>query len=268
MAAFGDQITVGQLAVMGVSGDALQIPSGFWEPGTASIHKLHCGQGATAAPFSASLVVGPSATSPLSINTIGAEVLTGTRNCFGSDIKIGSNISLGAIDISYNALNSELNGLKGAVVPEWTAVTPKFDASALNMKLNSPSGKLLSYWDYNGTPLNLLHSHSDIRLKKDIKPIVGALDKILQLQGVSFIWNKDVSTYVGTIQDYDIGFIAQDVESIIPEVVIETSVPDLEYTIKNVRYERLVPLLIESIKEQQTQIEDLKSRLSRIESTK
>lgn len=266
--AYGDQLTVGQFAVMGIPGDALQIPPGFWEPGTASIHKLHCGQGATAAPFSAALVVGPSVTSPLSINTIGAEILTGIRNCFGSDIKIGSNICLGALDISYNAINSELNAIKNAAVPEWSAVAPKFNSSALTMDLNSPLGKLNSKWFYNGTPLDLLHSHSDVRLKKDIEPLVGSLDKVLQLQGVSFTWNRDVSSYVGRLKSNDIGVIAQDVEKIAPELVIETEISGVDFKVKNVDYSRLTPLLIEAIKEQQQQIEELKQRISDLESNK
>lgn len=266
--AYGDALTVGQLAVMGIPGDALLIPPGFWEPGTASIHKLHCGQGATAAPFSAALVVGPSATSPLSINTIGAEVLTGIRNCIGSDIKIGSNICLGTLDISYNAINSELNGIKSAAVPEWSAVAPKFDASAFNIDFNSPLGKLNNKWFYNGTPLDLLHEHSDVRLKKDIEPLVGSLDKVLQLQGVSFTWNRDVSSYVGRLKSSDIGLIAQDVEKITPELVIETEINGVDFKVKNVDYSRLAPLLVEAIKEQQQQIEELKQRISDLESNK
>lgn len=264
-----DTLDVGTLDVFNpLVGGALVIPKGLWEPGTASIHKLHCGQGAMATPFAASLVVGPSLTSPLSINSIGLEQLTGLRNCFGSDIKIGSNISLGALDVSYNGVNSELNGIKSAAVPEWNTVAPKFDANAFTMDLKSPAGKLSEKWTYNGTPLDLLHSHSDVRLKKDIEPLVGSLDKVLQLQGVSFTWNRDTSFYVGRLKSNDIGLIAQDVEKIAPELVIETEINGVDFKVKNVDYSRLTPLLVEAIKEQQKQIEELKQRIADLEANK
>jgi hypothetical protein len=263
--AYGDQLTVGQLAVMGIPGDSLLIPPGFWEPGTASIHKLHCGQGATAAPFSAALVVGPSATSPLSINTIGAEVLTGIRNCFGSDIKIGSDISLGTLDISYNAINSELNAIKSAAVPEWTAVAPKFDANAFTMDFNSPAGKLKGAWLYNGSTI-CAPCPSDESAKTNIVNLEGSLEKVLSLRGVSFSWNSEVVPNRAKNQSIAIGLIAQEVEKIVPEVVVTEKIENKD--LKTVEYGNLVALLIEGMKEQQKQIEELKQRISDLEGNK
>jgi DNA-binding NtrC family response regulator len=90
------------------------------------------------------------------------------------------------------------------------------------------------------------------------------LDKVLNLRGVSFTWNKQLSPYVGRRKDVDIGLIAQEVEEIIPEIVQETSIPNLDFQIKNVDYDRLVPVLVEAIKEQQKQIEDLKETVSKL----
>ena len=263
--AYGDALTVGQLAVMGIPGDSLLIPPGFWEPGTASIHKLHCGQGATAAPFSAALVVGPSLTSPLSINTIGAEVLTGIRNCFGSDIKIGSDISLGALKVSYNAIFSELNGMKDATVPEWSATAPNFGINALTTNFNSPLGALDGGWLYNGSNI-CAPCPSDESAKTNIVNLEGSLEKVLSLRGVSFSWNSEVVPNRAKNQSIAIGLIAQEVEKIVPEVVVTEKIENKD--LKTVEYGNLVALLIEGMKEQQQQIEELKQRISDLEGNK
>ncbi len=93
---------------------------------------------------------------------------------------------------------------------------------------------------------------SDARLKKDILPLAGALDKVNQLQGVSFTWKKDDAK--------DIGVIAQEVEKIVPEIV-KTDANGM----KSVEYGNMVALLIEAVKEQQKQIEDLKKQVAVLE---
>lgn len=261
-----DTLDVGTLDVFNpLVGGALVIPKGLWEPGTASIHKLHCGQGAMATPFAASLVVGPSLTSPLSINSIGLEQLTGLRNCFGSDIKIGSNISLGALDVSYNGVNSELNGIKSAAVPEWGAVSPKFDVNSFKMDFKSPAGKLKGSWLYNGSTI-CAPCPSDQRAKTNVVNLEGSLEKVLSLRGVSFSWNPDVVPGRAKKQDIAIGLIAQEVEKVIPEVVVKEKIENED--LKTVEYGNLTAVLIEAIKEQQQQIEELKQRIADLEANK
>ena len=92
---------------------------------------------------------------------------------------------------------------------------------------------------------------SDERLKDNITPIEGALDKINQIGGYGFDWN-DKSEHSG----HDIGVIAQEIEKVLPELVVDR---DTGY--KAVRYDKIVALLINAIKEQQLQINELKSRL-------
>ena len=94
-------------------------------------------------------------------------------------------------------------------------------------------------------------SPSDERLKENIKPIESALDKAMKLQGVTFDWKeKD-----GKILDLkeDIGFIAQDVQKIIPELVREN-----ENGILSMRHQGVAPILLEAIKELKQEIEELK----------
>ena len=76
-------------------------------------------------------------------------------------------------------------------------------------------------------------------------------DKVKQIKGVSFDWNNQAE-HTGN----EIGVIAQDIEKILPELV---ATRDDGY--KAVRYEKIVALLIEAIKDQQSQIDELKSKI-------
>ena len=90
---------------------------------------------------------------------------------------------------------------------------------------------------------------SDERLKKNIYTITNPIEKVSALRGVSFEFKE-----TGQKQ---IGFVAQEVEKIIPEVVGEN--PD---GYKGVQYQNVVGLLVEAIKEQQKQIDELKRQVN------
>ncbi len=87
---------------------------------------------------------------------------------------------------------------------------------------------------------------SDYNLKKNIKPLGSQLNKVLSLKAVSFDWKSDESS--------DIGFIAQEVEKIFPEVVHTNKVTNL----KSIDYPKLTVFLVQALQEQQKQIEQLK----------
>ena len=95
-------------------------------------------------------------------------------------------------------------------------------------------------------------SSSDKRLKDNLTLITKPLEKISKISGYEFDWNDKQSTYSG----HDVGVIAQEIEQIIPEVVTER-----EDGLKAVKYEKLVPLLIESIKELSAKVEKLESKI-------
>jgi|14_taG_2_1085336.scaffolds.fasta_scaffold02749_5 uncharacterized Zn-binding protein involved in type VI secretion len=92
---------------------------------------------------------------------------------------------------------------------------------------------------------------SDKRLKDNIKPIQNACEKINKIGGYEFDWNDKQKLYEG----HDVGVIAQEIEEVLPEVV-ETR----EDGYKAVDYKKIVPLLIQAIKEQQKQINELKKQ--------
>lgn len=99
---------------------------------------------------------------------------------------------------------------------------------------------------------------SDKRLKDNIQPIPDALQKIDSISGVSFDWDENYIKSHGGEDDYflqkhDIGVIAQEIQSVLPEVVREREDGYLA-----VKYEGIVPLLIQAIKELKKEVEELK----------
>ena len=92
---------------------------------------------------------------------------------------------------------------------------------------------------------------SDGRLKKAVKPIQNALNKIMNLKGITYQW-KDSNMGKNEV----IGLVAQEVESVFPEVVTN----DKEGN-KSIAYSKMVAPLIEAIKEQQQQIEALRKEV-------
>jgi hypothetical protein len=117
-----------------------------------------------------------------------------------------------------------------------------YSAPALSLLISS-SGYVTMQYGYGGA--------SDERIKTNIKTIENALDKTLLLRGVEY---NDIRIEP---EKTKIGLIAQEVELIIPEVVRT----DEQTGLKSIEYQNLVGLLIEAIKEQQKQINDLKNIL-------
>ena len=103
------------------------------------------------------------------------------------------------------------------------------------------SGDIIAY----GSP-------SDKRLKENVKPIDSALDKAMKLQGVTFDWKESDS--ILDIKE-DIGFIAQDVQKVVPELVRENKDGML-----SMRHQGIAPILLEAIKELKAEIDLLKSK--------
>jgi hypothetical protein len=104
-------------------------------------------------------------------------------------------------------------------------------------------------------------SASDRRLKENIQPLTGALNKVMQLQGCTFDWKEstDQRELVGIKED--IGFIADEVQVVVPEMVRQ----DVEGYL-SLRDRGFSALLVEAVKEQQKQIEDQKSEISELKS--
>ena len=92
---------------------------------------------------------------------------------------------------------------------------------------------------------------SDKRLKDNIVRIENPLEKVGKIGGYTFDWNDNQETYTGK----DVGVIAQEIQEVLPELVTER---DNGYLA--VKYEKIVPLLIESIKELKQEVDDIKQK--------
>jgi hypothetical protein len=105
---------------------------------------------------------------------------------------------------------------------------------------------------------------SDRRFKKNITPITNAINTIKALNGVSFNWNEFINERRKgySLNERILGFIAQDVEKIIPEVVQNWNLSEDVQDARSLDYVRIIPVIVEAIKEQQIQIEELTKLLN------
>jgi hypothetical protein len=94
-------------------------------------------------------------------------------------------------------------------------------------------------------------------LKENVTPIVNPIEKISKIGGYTYDWIPMKGIHEN--EGHDVGVIAQEIEKILPEIV---TTRDNGY--KAVKYERLVALLIECVKDQQKQIDELKEKLNNI----
>ena len=167
--------------------------------------------------------------------------------------------------------------LRGATNTEtWTQVSGQWPLIVNLSNNNCTVGGALSAVG------NITAYSSDERLKENITPIPDALSKVMQLKGCTFDW-KDLVDDLGFTPDQrtgDVGLIAQDMEKVLPALVVpapfdmKSPEPGSEEdqsqvmsesrsgeNYKTIQYEKVCALLIEAIKEQQQQIEELRGML-------
>lgn len=132
--------------------------------------------------------------------------------------------------------------------------------------LNTGNGTITMSGSYSGSfsaTGNITAYSSDERLKNFHGKIDNALDKVDQLNGYYYEWNdvaKDIDE--DAFKDgIEVGVSAQEIEKVLPEIVTKAPIVDihsLDTNYKTVYYDKIVPLLIEAIKELKAEIEELK----------
>jgi len=173
---------------------------------------------------------------------------------------VGTGATVGGIGVTYFGDGSSLTGISaGLTVTDDTSTNAtryvlfddatsgtvtSINVSTTKLTFNPSTGNLVA----GGT----VTANSDKKLKTDVQTIENALEKVLSLRGVEF-------TRIDN-GDKQIGVIAQEVEEIIPEVVYPKQ-PAPNNETKSVAYGNIVGLLIEAIKEQNKEIQELKRRL-------
>ena len=137
-----------------------------------------------------------------------------------------------------------------------TSSNVQFNSLGVGMAASATAGRIDASNDV------VAFSTSDIRFKENIVPIENALDKISKISGNTYDWKaelKDVHGYEGN----DVGVIAQEIEAVLPQLV-----QNRDNGYKAVKYDKLVALLIEGIKEQQTQIHSLTIEIEKLKESK
>ena len=143
----------------------------------------------------------------------------------------------GAVTLFHN------NSAKLATSSVGITVTGAISATSLSTDeisgTNANFAGIVTATDFN--------SLSDINLKTNVRSIEDPLNKVLQIRGVNFEWKENSRSSAGVI--------AQEIESVLPELVYGNET-------KVVNYNGLIGVLIEAIKEQQKQIEELKKLIN------
>ena len=162
---------------------------------------------------------------------------------------VGTNAGSQTLDDTLSFGNTSSHGMSVGVVTATTFVgnlTGNVNGNATGLS-GTPN---ISVGNVNATGIVTatdFDSTSDIRLKTNIKPIEDPLNKVMQIEGVSFNWKEDNRPALGVVADQ--------IENILPELVHGNDP-------KTVNYNGLIGLLIECVKNQQKQIDELKDQLN------
>ena len=129
-----------------------------------------------------------------------------------------------------------------------TSANPQFNSLGIGTTASTTAGEIRATGD-----ITAFYS-SDIRLKENIQPIQNALSKVETISGNEYDW-KEGFEEIHTKKGNDIGVIAQEIQKILPQAVIER---DNGYL--GVNYEKIIPLLIEAIKELSAKVDRLENK--------
>lgn len=142
----------------------------------------------------------------------------------------------------------------GLLVARWNVY-----ANTGNFSGSISSGSIAVMGDITATG-EITAYYSDLRLKKDIRLIPNALEKLASLRGVLYRPNKTALKH-GFVDQENVGVIAQEIEKVLPQAVKPAP---FDETYKTVQYEKLVPLLIEAIKDLKYQVNELQLRIGEL----
>ncbi|NTX09064.1 tail fiber domain-containing protein [Myxococcus sp. CA040A] len=173
--------------------------------------------------------------------------------------------------------NTTLNGAAAAVIGKDYINNPITYAAHLTGKSYFSDGIFVASGAstsgiaarFNGDVLaSAYYTFSDARLKKDIRPLPEALERLMQLQPKTYSYSGPASA-LSTRHGEEMGLVAQEVEKVFPQLVKQTSLRDAsggvvgEY--KAVDYASLIPVLVKGMQEQQDVIQAQQARLLQLE---
>ena len=265
----GLSVTIANISVTNVAPSQLSLGAPTWNT-SGALSTYGSGSFTAGAINGTSLNVGSGAITAGSFNTVGtitygtlngAVVVAQTVNSTNSitaALAIRSNGTLTgkslAIQTGTNAVAASIGDTGIITGSSLTVGSGAITCGAIaGTSLNVGSGAI-TCGAITGTTITasgdiIAFSTSDRKFKNNIANISDPLDKVSQINGVTFDWNDQQSTFSGS----DVGVIAQEVEAVLPEIVSTR-----EDGSKAVKYDKLVALLIECVKELKSEIDALK----------
>lgn len=179
-----------------------------------------------------------------------------TVRVLNNEIRFGANG--GSLTGSPSALLIGVNGVSG--IGYYPATNEFGPVNHNTTRLGSSSFRWSEVWSVNG-----INQTSDRRLKKDITQVTNGLEKVLQLNPVTYRWKQDDGhTHVG--------FIAQEIETVLPEIVrkantVEKNAGDRISTgdqdMYAVNYSEIIPVLVKAIQELNQKVAELEAQLQK-----
>ena len=241
---------------------------GGWASGNAYMNNLIASSSVTAS----NMIITNDVIISGDLNVAGTTTYTSTNN-----VNIGDNIielNFGGSATEGGILVKDATGTTTSGSLLWNSVSDSWTAGALGSEsdivttsnFNSTRPSIAIFNTISGSNIHsegtvtaegdiVAYASSDRRLKEEITPISNPLEKINQIGGYSFVWNNEKQNiYKG--KDY--GVIAQEIEEVLPELV-----QNRENGYKAVKYDKLVSLLIEGIKELSQEVKELKEKINK-----
>ncbi len=186
------------------------------------------------------------------LSSVFEPIASSTRTLFSGSGQIGNYVA--TITGTSNQVTVAGSGLNNAAVtlslPQSIATTSnvQFGSIGVGTTASGTSGEIRATGDITA------YYSSDIRLKENIIPIPNALEKVNQISGNTYDW-KEGYDEVHSHKGNDVGVIAQEVEAILPQIVTNR-----DTGFKAVQYEKIIPLLIEAIKELSAKVDRLENK--------
>ena len=204
-----------------------------------------------------SVTTGQVAVDSTVVRTSGNQTIGGTKT-FSGNVVVQGNTTIG------NASTDTLTIVPGTITLNQgnagAATTINNANAASNLVLTTVGGLVKVDDDFQATGEVTAYA-SDDRLKNRISLLENPIEKVKQLEGFTYTWNETAESIGIKNNGVKVGVSAQQVQAVLPEAVRPSPVSD-EYL--TVQYEKLVPLLIEGMKEQQEQIEKLRNEIEQL----
>tara|TARA_B100000524_G_C23642475_1_gene367207 strand:- start:78 stop:1814 length:1737 start_codon:yes stop_codon:yes gene_type:complete len=179
----------------------------------------------------------------------------GSTSSNNAKMTLDSNGNLNVVN-SIETVNATMNTIQTTNLNSTNITTSDINVEDISVSGNiavgvaNPSEKIEVDGNVKATQF---YSNSDIRLKYDIKSIDNGLDKVCKLSGKKYKMKMN--------DNEEIGFIAQEIEQIVPELVKEDN-SDEKY--KSISYGNVTALLVEAIKELRQEVKDLKNEIQKL----